>query len=333
MRPMGRKWIVGSAVAVLGVVAVVVVFLGDGASPGPLEASGTVEATEAHLGFQAAGRIHRLRVEEGDPVRRGDTLAVLDRREMLARRDGIRAEIEAARATLRELESGFRVEEVRQAEAARDAAAEQLEDARRDLGRTRRLHEGDAVSQEALDKARTAYEVARSEHRRAQEQLELLRSGPRPEKIEAQRARLQGARARLRAVEAGLENMVVTAPFPGVVTVRHSEPGETVSPGSAVLTVMNPGDRWVRIYVREDRIGAVKLGQPASITTDSYPQREYEGRVRFIASEAEFTPKNVQTTEERVKLVYAVKVQITGDLEQDLKPGIPADVAIDTGGG
>lgn len=331
---MDRKWIVGSVAAAALVVTVsLVLLLGDGSTAPRLEASGTVEATEAHLGFQAAGRIRQIRVEEGDPVRRSDTLAVLDRRETLARREGVLAEIEAARASLRELESGSRVEEVRQAEAALDAAREKQEDARRDLERTRRLHEGGAVSQEALDKARTAYEVARSERRRAEEQLELLHSGPRPERIEAQRARLQGARASLRAVDARLENMVITAPFLGVVTVRHSEPGETVAPGSPVLTVMNPEDRWVRIYVREDRIGAVKLGQPASITTDTYSGREYEGRVRFIASQAEFTPKNVQTTEERVKLVYAVKVQIAGDSEQDLKPGMPADVTIDTGGG
>lgn len=92
---------------------------------------------------------------------------------------------------------------------------------------------------------------------------------------------------------------------------------------------MDPDDRWVRIYVRQDRIGAVKLGQPASITSDTYRDRSYHGEVIFIANEAEFTPRNVQTTEERVKLVYAVKVRITGDPGYDLKPGIPADVVLE----
>jgi HlyD family secretion protein len=113
-----------------------------------------------------------------------------------------------------------------------------------------------------------------------------------------------------------------------LVTVRHREPGETVSSGVPVLTVMDPEDRWVRIYVREDRIGEVSLGQSATITSDTYPDRSYSGEVVFIASEAEFTPRNVQTTEERVKLVYAVKVRITGDPSHHLKPGIPADVVL-----
>ena len=101
-----------------------------------------------------------------------------------------------------------------------------------------------------------------------------------------------------------------------------------MSPGFPVLTLIDPDDRWVRIYVREDRIGAVSLGQAAVISSDTYPDRSYEGEVVFIASEAEFTPRNVQTTEERVKLVYAVKVRITGDPSHDLKPGIPADVVL-----
>jgi HlyD family secretion protein len=95
-----------------------------------------------------------------------------------------------------------------------------------------------------------------------------------------------------------------------------------------VLTVTNLGDRWVRIYVREDRIGAVHLGEGAAITADTYPGRRYQGAVSYIASEAEFTPRTVQTAEERVKLVYAVKVRITGDSLVDLKPGIPADVVL-----
>ena len=129
-------------------------------------------------------------------------------------------------------------------------------------------------------------------------------------------------------MEALLSNASITVPFPGIVTLKHRQLGETVSPGLPVLTIMDPNDRWVRIYVREDRIGEVKLGQSAEIRSDTYPERSYPGEVVFIASEAEFTPRNVQTTEERVKLVYAVKVRITGDPSQDLKPGIPADVVL-----
>ena len=306
---------------------------GDGGAADVLTASGTVEATEAHLGFQAAGRIRDIRAEEGDSVGAGDTLAALDRRELLARREAAGAEIEAARAALRELETGTRPQELEQARSAVRAAEQQREDARRDFERTRTLYDGGAASREALDRAETRLEVATAELEQARERLSLAEEGPRQERIEARRARLRGARASLQSVEARLDNMVVTAPYAGLVTVRHREPGESTPPGAAVFTLMDPTDRWVRIYVREDRIGAVSPGQEATITSDTYRDRSYGGRVTFIASEAEFTPKNVQTQEERVKLVYAVKVRITGDPDRVLKPGMPADVEIRLGAG
>ena len=128
--------------------------------------------------------------------------------------------------------------------------------------------------------------------------------------------------------EAALAHAVITAPFPGVVTTRHREPGEAVPAGAPVLTVLDPDDRWVRIYIREDQIGLVQLGLAADIGSDTYPGRVYGGEVVFIGSEAEFTPRNVQTAEERIKLVYPVKVRITGDPEFELKPGVPADVTL-----
>jgi HlyD family secretion protein len=295
---------------------------------GEIVASGTVEATEGRLGFQSAGRIEAVMVREGDRVKRGDELAVLDTTEARARRDQAEAQAEAARATLDELERGFRPEEIAQARAARDATAEQREDARRTLERTKSLFDGGTVSRESYEKAQTAFDVASSRHEQAEEQLRLVESGPRPERIEAQRAQLRVAEAGLRASEAALANMTVRTPFDGTVSARHREPGEVVAAGSPVVTVMNPGDRWVRIFIREDRAGAVSVGMPAEITADSHPGRTYKGEVAFVASEAEFTPKSVQTAEERVKLVYAVKVRVLGDAEMDLKPGMPADVRL-----
>jgi HlyD family secretion protein len=155
-----------------------------------------------------------------------------------------------------------------------------------------------------------------------------VREGARSEVIDAQRALVAQAEAGLAQAEAALDDAVVRAPFGGVVTIRHRDPGETVSPGAPVVTVMDPADRWVLIYVREDAIGRVSVGQAASIGSDTWPDRDYEGRVTFIASEAEFTPATVQTDEERVKLVYQVKVQVTGDPDGDLKVGTPADVRL-----
>ncbi len=294
-----------------------------------LTASGTVEATEAQLGFQATGRIAEVAVREGDRVRAGQVLARLDPAEAEARRAQAAGQVEAARAAAAELEVGFRSEEIAQGRAALTAATDRLANAESDYQRNRILYEGGAVSREVLDNAKTARDVARSQRTQAAEQLRLLQTGPSREKKEQGRAQLVQAQAVLRAAEVALRNLVITAPFDGLVTVRHREPGEIVPAGSPVLTLIDPADRWVRIYVKEDRVGAVRLGSRAAITSDAFPGKAYPGEVAFIASEAEFTPKNVQTKEERVKLVYAVKVRVVGDPGFELKPGLPADVRVE----
>jgi len=295
---------------------------------GALDASGTVEATDAQLGFEAAGRIDTILVHEGDRVQAGQELARLDRAELNARRQQAAAQLAAAQATLTELERGNRTQDVQQGRDALTAANQRLADAQRDLDRTRRLFDGGAVSREALDKAQLAFDVAQSQHDQAAQALQLLEIGPRPERIDAQRAVVAAAQATIQQINALLANAMIRAPFDGVVTVKDREVGETVSPGAPVLTVTNLNDRWVRIYIPETSIGAVHLGETATITADTYKGRVYRGAVSFIASEAEFTPKNVQTKDERVKLVYAVKVRITSDSTYDLKPGIPADVRL-----
>ncbi len=328
---MNRKRLIPVLLVVVigGVVAWLL--LRGGARAGTLTASGTVEATEADLGFNFAGQITSIAVQEGDAVKAGEVLARLDASELDARQAAAQAQAQAAEAVLRELERGARPEELAQAQAAERAAQQRYEDAKRDVDRAQRLFAGGAISQEAHDKAQTAFDVAQAAYDQAREQRQLVQAGPRPERIAAQRAIVRQAEAAVRQVDANLAHAVVEAPFDGVVTVKHREAGETVSPGLPVVTVMNPGDRWIRIYVPENEIGRVSLGQKAVIHSDSYPDRQYDGLVTFIASEAEFTPRNVQTPEERVKLVYAVKVRVTGDARQDLKPGLPADVTLDVG--
>ena len=315
------------------VVALVLWFVLHRSGGDGLAASGTVEATDAQLGFQVAGRIDTITVNEGDRVRAGEELARLDQAELTARRQQAAAQLASALALLTELERGSRSQEVQQGRDALATTTQRLADAQRDLERTQRLFDGGAVSREALDKAQLAFAVAQSQHDQAAQQLQLLEVGPRPERIAAQRAAVAQAGAAVRQADAMLANSVIRAPFDGVVSVKDREIGETVSPGAPVLTVLNLNDRWVRIYIPETRIGAVRIGQGATITADTYTDRVYRGAVSFIASEAEFTPRNVQTADERVKLVYAVKVRITQDSTYDLKPGIPADVKLTVASG
>ncbi len=316
------------AVIVLAALATWLVLRNGNGSNGHLFASGTVEGTEADLGFQVPGRVAQVVPHEGDDVTKGEEVARLDTTELGAAQAAAAAQLAAARARLTELERGSRPEEVAQARAAVSSATQRAREARRDAERAERLYQGGAVSQQARDKATTARDVAEASLDQAQQALSLALAGPRKETIDAQRAVVQQARANLERAQAALDNAIVHAPFTGLVTVRHREPGEIVSPGAPVLTLLNPNDRWVRIYVRENEIGRVHLGEKATITSDTYPDSTYQGTVTFIGSQAEFTPRNVQTQQERIKLVYPVKVRITGDPNFELKPGIPADVTL-----
>jgi HlyD family secretion protein len=291
-------------------------------------ASGTVEATESDLGFPLPGQIAALAVREGDRVSPGQELASLVDAEPAARVAAAEAQVAAARAQLAEAQRGPRVEEIAQARAGVAAAASRLEDARRDAERARVLFDGGAISREALDRASTGAQVAEAAHVQASEQLAALERGTRPERIAAAGAQLRQSEAALEQARAVLANTRIAAPFAGIVTVRHREPGEVLGAGVPVVSVMNPEDRWVRIYVPETRIGVVSIGQGAVITSDSHGEREFAGEVSVIADEAEFTPRNVQTPEERTKLVYAVKIRVTGDPDILLKPGITVDVRL-----
>lgn len=297
-----------------------------GLGPNELVVSGVVEATDAKLGFQVPGRIETLTVKEGETVKKGMELGYLDRTEAEARRQQAVAQVAGARAMLRELERGFRREEVSQGRSGFSASLDKVKDAQRDFDRAKQLFDGGAISQEAFDKAKFALDLAKSQNAQAGEQLKMLESGPRKEKIEAQKAQLKQAEAAVSLAEAVLANMVIVAPFDGLVTVRHHESGEIVPAGSPIITLMNPDDRWAKIYIPEYRMGIVKIGQPVTLSADTFPKKRYQGEVTYISSEAEFTPKTVQTVEERVKLVYAVKVRIKNDPAFELKPGLPVDV-------
>ena len=321
------------AILLLLVVAATVwlVRRGNANSASGIEASGTVEATDADLGFQIGGRIATINVSEGETVAQGEVLAHLDTAELNARMAQAEAQLAVAQAKLLELRRGARPEERAQARSALDAARQRMDESSRLLARTQMLFDGGAVSRESLEQAETAHAVAVAQHEQAIDQERLVVQGPRSEQVAAQQAMVRTAEAAIAQVQATLDQAEVRAPFDGIVTIRHREPGETVAPGAPVLTLMDPASRWVRIYVRENEIGRVALGQAADIRSDSYADSAFAGRVVHIASEAEFTPRNVQTTEERVKLVYAVKIAIDRDPGLALKPGLPADVRLTSG--
>jgi HlyD family secretion protein len=180
-------------------------------------------------------------------------------------------------------------------------AGSQFQKAKNDLERFTILFRDGVISPLQMDSAKTAYDVAAS--------------------------KLQVARASLRTAEVRLRDSIIYAALNGVVLRRNVEEGETVGAGTALFTIGDLENPWVKVYVKEDRLGLVKLGQTAQVMTDSYPEKIYEGTITYISSKAEFTPKNVQTREERVKLVFGVKVSVK-NIDAELKPGMPADVRI-----
>lgn len=263
------------------------------------------------------------------------------------------ARLAQAEARLHDLLAGSRPQEIEAARAALRQAAATREWAERELARVQQLHARELVAAQELDRARQAYESAAAQEQAARERLALAEAGPRPHEVEAARADVRAARERLALLRAGprpdevararaqvaeaegtleaararLAETRLQAPVTGVVLRQNVEPGETVTPGLPLLTLLDPTDLWIRVYVPEPEIGRVRLGQRAHVTVDSHPGRVFPGTVTEIAGEAEFTPKNVQTRKERVKLVFRVKVAVR-DREGILKPGMPADVEL-----
>ncbi|HXX53349.1 MAG TPA: efflux RND transporter periplasmic adaptor subunit [Thermodesulfovibrionales bacterium] len=294
---------------------------------GVLELSGNVEVTEYDMGFKIAGRVERLLTDEGQKVTKGEPLAALDHTELESQVTQGRAYLREAEVRLKELRAGSRPQEIEQAKANLRFVEAELEKARKDYERAGRLFQKDAISVSQFDAAKSAYDSRIAQQKGLQELLSMVKEGPRREEISAAEQRVQQARAALVTAEEKLKDTVIYAPVMGVVIRKNIELGETVGAGIPIFTLGDLENPWIKVYVKEDKLGLVKLGQKAKVTVDSYPGKVYEGRVTFISPEAEFTPKNVQTKEERVKLVFGVKVRVK-NINDELKPSMPADVRI-----
>jgi HlyD family secretion protein len=271
-----------------------------------------------------------------------------------------RANLAASQARLKELLAGSRPQEIEEARAEMDRAYSELKKVTLDWERAQRLYAVQSISKREWDAAKAAFEMAQAQYQRAREQYDLVKEGPRKETIEAARskeaearaalqvaeattlkveglkqelettrARVEAARAELDLAETLLREAKLYAPISGMVLSKNMERGEIALPGSSLLTIGDLKKVWLRAYINETDLGRVKLGQPVQILTDTYPGKVYPGRIAFISDKAEFTPKQIQTQEERVKLVYRIKIDIDNPL-MELKSGMPADARIIT---
>lgn len=304
-----------------------------------IRVSGYVEAIEVQIASEVGGRLVERLVDEGDRVAAGQVIARLDTRDTELALARLHAERDQARAQLRLLLAGSRVEDIRLAEA-QVAAAEaetkaievELASAAADYTRFASLLETSSGSEKQRDDAanrrdvaEARLEAARQRVAGARETLVRLRAGARREEIDAARARVAVVDAQIATLEKSVSDATVTSPLAGVVTTRLVDAGEIVPPRAPLVIVSDLDHAWANVYVDEPLVPRLKLGQAATLVTDA--GQRLDGTVTFISPKAEFTPRNVQTAEERAKLVYRIKIAVD-NRDGVLKQGMPVEAEL-----
>ena len=292
-----------------------------------IRASGTIEAREVNVASKVGGQIREIKADEGSRVKMGDVLALIDHEMADIQLRQAEAGAMLASAQLDLVRKGARIEDIKQGEEALKQADANLKVAEDDAARMRELAAKGSVTTKQKDDAEARLIVTRAQQAQAGEGLRKLRQMSRPEEVRAAEARLAQAQASVDLLKKSISDGTIISPADGVVTRRPVEAGELVIPGATVLTVSELDSVHVMIYVTEKDLGLIGLGREAVVTIDSAPGRTFKGRVTYISSEAEFTPKNVQTREDRVKLVFGIKIEVPNP-EGLLKPGMPADAVL-----
>ncbi|MCL5058988.1 MAG: efflux RND transporter periplasmic adaptor subunit [Actinobacteria bacterium] len=293
---------------------------------GDIQVSGTIEATEVNLTARLSGTLEFVSVKAGDEVKKGQVVSRLIRSDLMAQKERDALGVQKAEAQLDDLTAGAREQEITEVRAAVNTARTSYEKASTDYDRAKQLLQGGAISQADFEKAETNLQTVKNQLDSAKARLDLLESGNRPDQIKAARIELERSRTVLQAAESLLDDTNIASPLDGTVVTRNFEPGEFVSTGAAVATVADLKDLWIKVYISTDDLPKIKLGQEVSFTVSGTPE-VFKGSILEIASRGEFTPKMIQTKQERTNTVYAVKVKIDNS-SGIFKPGMPADVTI-----
>lgn len=301
--------------------------------------SGTIESTMVPVQPELGGKLVEVLVQEGQAVKSGEVLARLDDRSAKIALESAKGQLRQAEAKLSDLLNGPRSEEVRrlrailtQGQANVDGLASNLQYEEKTLKDLEQLYAAEAISkkevdieQNKLNSVKAQHESAKAQVEAAQASLDQALAGFTEPTVVAQKAAVDIAQQAVKAAELSIEKLEIKSPLTGTVFYRHVEAGQVISPGSRIVTLVNPENLWVKVYIPETQLDQIKLGGEARVTVDAYSDQEFKGEVQFISNQAEFTPKNVQTKEERTKTVYAVKIRITEGIDV-LKAGMPADV-------
>ena len=297
-----------------------------------IEASGTIEATSVQVSSKSSGEILHLDASEGSSVEKGDLLAVIDHSTLDLQLGQARSGVDLARAQLDLVTAGARGEDLAQAREAVNQANETLSSAQEDFQRMESLFKAGAATKKQRDDAESRYTTARAQAASAEQGLKKLENFARPEDVKAALARVNQAVYSVRLLEKSIQDCAVRAPANGVVTEKLVEEGELAAPGTGLYVITDLDTVKLTIYVPETELGNIRLGEKARISIDSRPGAVFPGTVTWISPVAEFTPRDIQTKDERVKLVYAVRIEISNP-DGVFKPGMPADAALDRAGG
>ncbi|MBS1518073.1 MAG: efflux RND transporter periplasmic adaptor subunit [Bacteroidetes bacterium] len=292
-----------------------------------ISGSGNIEATDVVISSRTPGQIENILVKEGDLVKKDDILFLIDHDLLDIQLRQANAAAEQADAQLKLLIQGSRIEDIRIAEEAVNSAEISLSQSEADLERMKNLYESNSSTKKQYDDANTLYELNKNRLATAEETLKKIKNISRKEDIESARANLKRNQANADLIVKNIEDCTVRSPLEGIVTKKLAEEGEFVTTGSSILNIADLKVVDLFIYITEEVLGKIKIGQKAEVTNDTYPGKKYIGEVIYISPEAEFTPKNIQTKEERTKLVFGVKIRIPND-SYDLKSGMPADAKI-----
>ncbi len=288
---------------------------------------GNIDIREIQLAFESSGRIKELKAEEGDQVKKGDLLGLLDDSAYAAQVNKLKAEIEAQQQIVAKMESGSRPQEIEAARAKVNALKAKVKNALVNFRRLKKLAREKYVKEQSLDDAEALFKSLKAELNAAKQQLDLLIEGPRQEDINAAKALLAAKEAALKLAEKRLHDTKLYAPEDGIIENRILEPGSMAFPQAPVFTLALRQPLWVRAYIPEPDLGRLKPGMKAIIRSDTYPEKQYDGWLGYISPVAEFTPKQVETTQLRTKLVYQCRVFVCNHSDE-LRLGMPVTVEI-----
>jgi HlyD family secretion protein len=280
--------------------------------PKPLVLSGAIEVRDVEIGSLMGGRIRRVLVDEGAAVKAGQPIVEFETDLIDLQIAQQEARVAQSKAALAKALRGPRSEEIARARA-------QHQNDERERQRQKAMLDSGIVGRQSYDAAATAAETSA-------QMLRELETGTRPEDVDAARAALNADEKQLGYLRRQRQETTVSAPADGVIESMDLRPGDLVGANQPVAKMLEPSQLWVRVYVPEPELGHVRVGQQAMLTVDTFPKREFPGKVVEIRTQSEYTPRNVQTLDQRMDQVFGVKVAI--DPAAELKPGMAATVRL-----